>query len=188
MRLTNQLRDKIVQDVVDAVTGKEKADLIKRENALAIQLYNDLYPKKIRDLMAGLPDGFMPEDKCLRFNLGGMNIQIKAKEKVRVPWNPLPDGRESDYRNSCQRLGNIANDELQAKYLTLHADKEKHTERTNKVGSETKALLYSLHTYGQLVKTWPEGAKFYSKYEPVDGESQLPAILISELNKTLGIS
>jgi hypothetical protein len=190
MKLSNQLRDKIITDVVEMTTGKAKKALDKRSEALAIQLYNALYSKATRDAMAKLPRGFMPEDRCLKFNLGGMNIQITAEKALRVPYAPqaTDDNMGGNYRNSCQRLGNINNEELQAKYLTLHEENEAHKTHVNKVANETRALLYSLHTYPQLVKTWPEGKKFYEKYAPKDGDSQLPALLIADLNKTLGIA
>jgi len=189
MRLSNQLRDTIIQEVVETTTKKEAEALKKREQAFAMQCYNHVFSKTIRDRMEGLPRGFLPEDKCLRFNLLGMNIQLNVSEAVRVPYRvDAGDGELSSYRNGCQRLGNIADEALAEKFKTLHADKEAHKERVNKIARETKALLYSLHTYPQLEKTWPEGKKFYSKYAPKNGESQLPAVLISELNKTLGLA
>lgn len=189
MKLTNNLRDTIIAEVVEVTTSKTRDTLEKRSQALALQLYNHLYSKTLRDQMNKLPRGYMPEDRCLRFNLGGMNIQINTATPVRVPYAPeAPENALASHRNGCQRLGNIANEELQQKYLTLHADKQAHTENVQKVRAQTKALLYSLHTYPQLEKTWPEGKKFYGKYAPKNGDSQLPAVLIADLNKTLGIA
>lgn len=190
MKLTNQLRDKIISDVVEVTTGKEEKSLKKRSQALALQLYNAVYSKATRDLMEKLPRGFMPEDKCLKFNLGGMNIQISTAECVRVPFSAdaNKENISGNYRSGCERLGNIASEDLQIKYMQLHSEQEKHKEHVNKVANDTRALLYSLHTYPQLERTWPDGKKFYGKYAPKDGDSQLPAILIADLNKTLGIA
>ncbi len=189
MRLTNNIRDAIVNEVVNVTTDKDKKDLDKREKLLAQQCYNQLFSKETRAAIDSLPRGFMPETSLLYLSINGMSATLKSAQPVRVPFCSKLENEslQATYRNSDQRLGGILNKELYEKFMSLHADKEAHKARTNKIRAETKSLLYSLFTYPQLEKTWPEGKKFYSKYAPKNSESQLPAILISDLNKTLGI-
>lgn len=189
MRLTNQLREQIISDIVDALTTKEETTLKKRESALGIQCYNHLFTKRQRDIMNELPRGWLPEDTCLQFNVGGMAVSLTTDKPVRVPFRQdvSVDETVGTYRSGCKRLGNIADEELKQKFLGLHSDQEALKVKVRKMRTDTKAMLDSVQTYAQLEKNWPEGKKFYGKYKPKHGDSQLPAIRVQELNKTLGL-
>lgn len=193
MRLTNQLRDQIIDDIIDKLLNKERTSIKKREQRLANECYNQVFTKKQRDAMYDIPRGWLPEDSCLRFNIGGMTVDLTPVRPMRVPFTMKVFDENGDnvtvgnYRQTCQRLGDIADETIKQKFLDLHADKEELKARESKIRRETRAMLDSVQTYNQLVKHWPEGAKFYAKYEPRNGDSQLPAIRVAELNKTLGL-
>lgn len=178
MNLTNVIRDEIIADVIAKTFDKEKEELKKREHKIGMAAYAKVYTAKEREAAASLPKGWVKVDKCLRFNIGGMDMRFNVNEHV-------PVRRESEY--DCSRLGNIADEKIKQDALDLHGDKESIKDREQKLRGQLKGVLYAVNTYKRLSETWPEGHKFYVKYAPKGDNSLLPAIRVNELNETLGL-
>ncbi len=178
MRLTNEIRDQIIRKMAEDACVKEKEKLTKRESALGVKLWKAVYQKAERDKAVAMSDGWIRMDKCLKFNLCGMNITVTVAEAVPV---------KSNGSNYCQRLGDIADETLRDEYLTWHGDMEKLKVKYNQIKAQGRALLYSVSTYNGLVKAWPEGKKFYEAYKPINETSGVPATLTADLNALLGV-
>ncbi len=178
MKLTNDIRDRIVRSMaLDAVT-KEKDALTKRENAIALKLWKAVYPSAERTAAAKMPDGWVRMDKCLRFNLCGMDVRVNTAEPVTV---------KTSASGYCERLGNIADDKLGDEYRAYYKDMEALKQKAQDIERQGKALLYSVTTFKRLEETWPEGKKFYEKFKPASERSSVPAVLTSNLNALVGI-
>jgi len=178
MRLTNEIRDKIIGAMAVDTCAKEKEKLNKRENQIGVKLWKHVYSKAERDKAAALDKGWIRMDGCLRFNLNGMNIKVAVSP-------PLPvKSTANDY---CQRLGDISDDTLRDEYLAWHADTEALKVKHNQIRSQARSLLYSVSTYKGLEKAWPEGKKFYEKFKPINETSGVPATLTADLNALVGI-
>lgn len=178
MRLTNEIRDKIIKEMATNAVEKERLALVKREGLLAMKLWKAVYPKAERDLAAKLPAGWIRMDKCLMFNLNGMSIRLDAPEPVTV---------KSSDGGYCHRLGNISDQELGAEFLKLDGDRKDLERKFSEIKATAKALLYSVGTYNSLEKAWPEGKKFYEKFKPKNESSGVPATLTANLNALVGI-
>lgn len=178
MRLTNEIRDKIIKEMATNAVEKERLALVKREGVIAIKLWKSVYPKAERDLAAKLPAGWIRMDKCLMFNLNGMSIKLDAAQSVAV---------KSSDGGYCRRLGDIASPELGDEFLKLDGDKKDLERKFSEIKSSARALLYSVSTYGGLEKAWPEGKKFYEKFKPKNETSGVPATLTASLNALVGI-
>lgn len=178
MKLTNQIRDSIVRSMAMASVEKEQVALIKRENALAVKFWKAVYPAAERAAAEKMPEGWIHRDKCLRFNLCGMDIRVNAAE-------PLPV--KASTNNYCHRLGNIADEKLGDEYKEYYKDVDAMKARARDVERQAKALLYSVSTFKKLAETWPEGKKFYEKFKPVNDVSSVPAVLTQDLNALMGI-
>lgn len=177
MKLTNEMRDRIVRSMAMDAVAKEKEALTKRENAIALKLWKAVYPAAERTAAAKLSDGWILMDKCLRFNLYGMNITINTAEPVPV----------KSSRYGCQRLGDIADEKLRDEYQAYYKDFEALKQKAQDIERQGKALLYSVTTFKKLEETWPEGKKFYEKFKPASERSHVPAVLTSNLNALVGI-
>lgn len=178
MNLTNVIRDDIIKDVIAKTFDKEKADLAKQENKIGLAAYAKVYSAKEREAAAALSDGWVKKDKCLRFNISGMDMMFNV-------FHAVPIKRSAEY--GCYRLGDVADEKIKQDALDLHADKEKLNERENTLRGQLKSVLYAVNTYKRLSETWPEGHKFYVKYAPKGDNSLLPAIRVNELNESLGL-
>ena len=177
MNLTNQIREDIIKDVITKTFAKEEAKIKKDEHKIGMAAYVKCYPAKERELAAQLPTGWVAKDKCLRFNISGMDMRFMVNEPVSVKEN----------NGYCKRLGDIADDKIKQDALDLHGDKEKLKADSSKLHAQLKSVLYAVNTYKRLKETWPEGEKFYSKFAPKGEQSLLPAIRVTELNETLGL-
>lgn len=179
MRLTNSTRDSIVADVMQATFKKEQEAFKKEENALALRLYNHVVAADVQKTAKKLPPGWIQFDSCLRFNLNGMDVRLDLIDKKGVP---VPCDR-----HSCQRLGNIADDELRDSFLDYRKRFDEYEARRAKTRTAVGQLVYGLHTYKQLCEAWPDGKKFYQAYKPKTEDSNLPAIIVDDVNKMLGL-
>lgn len=177
MNLTNAIREEIIRDVIFKTFEKDEKELKKREDKIGRAAYNKLYSTTERELAAKLPQGWVKQDDCLKFNIAGMNMNFNLLSS-------LPVKTPVEY---CARLGNISDEKIKQDALDLHADKERLAEKKNKLRGQLHSVLYGVNTYKRLCETWPEGLKFYSKYKPKGENSLLPAIRVNELNETLGL-
>jgi hypothetical protein len=178
MKLTNETRDQIVRSMAMEAVAKEKEALTKRENALAVKLWKAVYPAAERAAVAKLAEGWIRMDKCLRFNVCGMDVRLNTAEPVAV---------KASASGYCQRLGDIADEKLRDEYQAYYKDWETLKQKAQDIERQGKALLYSVTTFKKLEEIWPEGKKFYEKYRPISKGSSVPAALTSSLNTLVGI-
>lgn len=176
MKLTKELRDRIISKVAADAVAAEMKKLVHKENNLAKKLYDKVYTKSEREAAAAMGKDWLRLDKCLRFNLCGMSVTVYAAD-------PLP----VKYSTHCSRLGDIACDNLRDEFLGLQNAANECKMREREIAAKMRALLYSVNTYAQLEKTWPEGKKFYQEYKPKHEQAQVPATLTGDLNAMLGI-
>lgn len=176
MRLTQEIKGNIVNKAIADKYEPIVADMLKREHKLAQQCYNSVYTKSVRDAVAVVPEGWFRLDSCLRFNAGGYDVRLEAGEKYRTP-----------HQTSCYRLGNI-DGELADKVKKLVEEKKSTNDEANRDRTKLAGFLAQFNTFKQLHTSWPEGKKFYEKYDienPV--KAGVPAVITEEINSMLGI-
>lgn len=176
MKLTKEIREKIIRKIIVDSTAKEEESLKKRENKLAVVCYNTVYSKQERDAASALPAGWLRTCNCLRFNIAGMTVQLRAAEHMRTKYN-----------DHCYTLGTITDDGIRQQFMAYHNDVESLKTKKRQIEAQATAVLGAVNTYKQLQETWPEGKKFYSEFAPKKESQNLPAVLIEDFNKTLGI-
>lgn len=126
--------------------------------------------------MRKIPEKWLREDACLRFNCGGYSLTLRAKKAVRV----------ASISYGCSQLGTVTG-EL-ADRAKAHAQATEGLKRERAEGERALlALLSSVSTLAQLEKTWPEGKPFYQRFMQARPGSNLPAVQVSEINKMLGL-
>jgi hypothetical protein len=155
---------------------KQVDDIKKRENVIALRCYNTVFSAADRAKANSLPQEWLRDDDCLRFNVNGMHISLDIKEPLRVP------PREG----YCHQLGVITGD-LADQVMEVVNAKEKMREDHAQIRAKLDALLDSCTTTRLLETTWPEGKPFYGYLIDAEKEEKagLPAVLISDINKAL---
>lgn len=178
MKLTNEIRDRIINSMALSAIEKDKSALKKREHALALKLWKAVYPSTERAAAAKMAEGWVRMDKCLRFNLCGMDIRLDTAEPVPV---------KASANGYCHRLGDIADEKLAEEYRAYYRDWEALKKKGQDIQRQGKALLYSVTTFKRLEEAWPDGKKFYEKFKPVSEKGGVPALLMNDLNALMGI-
>jgi len=177
-RLTNDDRNVIRKRLIEHAFAKREEALLKAEHVLAAAAYDRIYPKKTRDLMAGLPDGFLQEESCVWANVNGQRVGLKLASERRVR-----RGYHGDTPDKC--LNVLSDDALGIKILD-HVKAEKALkEEMSKAKENVRAALSSMTTVKQCIERWPEARTFVEDLEkkPVTAL----AIPLRDLNKTLGL-
>lgn len=174
-RLTKEIREIIARDCVKTQFQPVIDKLKKEEAALGLKCYREAFDAPTRKLAQKLPKKWLRQDECLRFNCGGYDITFSVKEAVPVP-----------YSTNCSRLANITGD--------LAAECQDFAQRLSKVKSEAEtarqklmSLLNAMNTIKSLEKAWPEGKKFYQRYAQEKEGTGLPAVMVADINKALGL-
>jgi hypothetical protein len=142
---------------------------------LAIECYNFLFPKKIRDLVAAVPAEWFRTCSCLRFNANGWSVSLNAGKEMPTPAS-----------NGCGNLGSLTG-EL-AERVQAHVT-EKRTMDSEYASARAKMLgfLEQFTTFKKLEEAWPEGKKFYQDFNADRPSANVPAVITKEINAMLGL-
>jgi len=96
-RITKDTADSIARNA-STTQFKERIEAIEqRENDIAMEIYNSIYDEKLLKQLAKIPQEWLRQDECLRFNCGGYGLRLTVKKAVCVP-----------YSSHCANLGNIS--------------------------------------------------------------------------------
>lgn len=192
IRLTASIRESICMDLLIHRFREEVEDFIKRQEAFASRVYEDVYPRKVRDQMEALPEGWLPTGLCIGVQFGGgtgyTRLQfdgrgnISGKVYVLVSSHKGPESRRFQSRNRsgcCKRYE--PDHPLTKKYETLHAEAEDLVDRVNAAQRSASTALGSVTTIAALVNHWPEIEPF-TRAHSLAGVN-LPALATQHLNE-----
>lgn len=174
-KITKDLRERISMKAVKSTFEPQAAELKKRENKLAIEAYNHIFPKKVRDLIAQVPKDWLRHCDCLRFNAGGWNVTLCAGKEMPTPAN-----------NGCGMLGSLTG-EIAEKVQAYSQEKKKLDEDWRSANHKMYGFLEQFTTFKKLEEAWPEGKKFYAEYNADRPSANVPAVITKEINAMLGI-
>jgi putative DNA base modification enzyme with NMAD domain len=174
-RLTQTIREKIVNKAVNAAFDPKIEAFKKQEAKLGIECYNAVFPKKVRDIISQVPEGWLRTCDCLRFNAGGWNVTLCVGKQMPTPAS-----------NHCQMLGNI-DGELGEKVQVHSQEKRKLDEERYAAQKKLLGFLEGFNTFKQLREAWPEGEKFFKEFDAERVSPNVPAVVTKEINAMLGL-
>lgn len=173
MRLNKGIRQEICERAVAHGFKSEEKKLQAQTLKLSMEVYNHVYPKKVRDLMDQLPDGMLDTMTTFRVRAGGLTFCGDFDGKA------LPIGARDKYgwpniesAPLCKKI----KDNLVA-WRALRSGRAKITD-------EVMATLDSVTTLKRLREIWPEAEPFLPTQKDRGVALSIP---ISELNKKLGL-
>ena len=176
-RLTNDDRKVIRERLIDHAFSKREAALLKESNILGMQAHERIYPKKLRDAMAALPEGFLYTDDDVCVNVGGKRVEIKLSARVRV--------RQGHTSAPDRSLSVLDDDAFGAKVLAHARAVESLRDEKSRAERDIRLALLSMATVKQCIERWPEARVFVEDLEKKP--STALAIPLRDLNKTLGL-
>lgn len=198
MRLNNTMKDQVIKKALAHAFDKREADLLHEEHALAKACFVHAFGSQAIQMLKKLGEPFAyanvngygnvePEGTVTPWFISGQHVQLRL---VDIPV-PRRFGERFAYDHGKKNPFSITMDK-NAKLVERVREWQdavvKLTEERNKVKSTLGAMLQGISTYKSLEKNWPEGKPFY-KHLPKEFpfRHQVPATLVSELNKALGI-
>ena len=173
--ITNKIRESIARKAVNATFQPKKDDLTKRENKLAIECYNAVFPKSIRDIVAKIPENWLRQCSSLQFNANGSTVTLNAGKNMSTPFSSI-----------CARLGNLEGD-LAERVQNFSQEKKTLDEDWRSAFTKMYGFLEQFRTFKRLEESWPEGKKFYKKFDAERLSSNVPAVITKDINTMLGI-
>lgn len=174
-RLTKDLRSSIASNAVNATFKPRQEELKKEEIALAIECYNSLFPEKVRRAVARVPKEWIRTCSCLQFNANGWRISLNAGKEMPTP-----------AMSGCGNLGSITG-ELGEKVQTFSQKGKTLNEEWRTALRKMEGFLEQFGSFKKLEEAWPEGKKFYEKYNAERPSTNVPAVITKEINDMLGI-
>jgi hypothetical protein len=174
-RLTQTTREQIVNKATKAAFDPRVEALQKREAKLGIECYNAVFPKKVRDILSQVPEGWLRTCDCLRFNAGGWNVNLCVGKQMPTPAT-----------SHCSMLGNI-DGELGEKVQAHSQEKRKLDEERYAAKTKLQGFLEGFNTFKQLREAWPEGEKFFKEFDAERISPNVPAVVTKEINDMLGL-
>lgn len=199
-RLTNPIRDSLMNSLLKRAFKKRGEDLIKRCVDYADRLYRDAMGKDLAQISA-LPDGWLQTDDDIKVQLGAEIKQVHFTGTL-GNWG-LPDvfrnaGITENTDRKWQRFPTKLKGQVVKQYPGDHKlveefqqldsewnDLKAEMERAKKVAM---AAMNSVSTVKKLIDVWPEVEEF-AKHYLEDGERKaiLPAIPRDQLNTLLNL-
>lgn len=178
MRLSEQVRSTILDRALKHGFDKDRALLKKREKTLGEMAYNDIYSKKVRDLMQALPAGYLPETSNVLCRFGSTEGRVYFEKEKRVP-------AKHDRYSAVAKIF-PGDHKLTQQYLELSQQQKDLNTRYKETREQIKAILYSVTTLKKLQEIWPECEPFI-KDMLITQKPALPAVPVKEVNKSLGL-
>lgn len=191
-RLTNDMRESIVNSMMTHRFSKEVEALWKARAAFARLVYNDIFPKKQREQMEALPAGWLPEYRSFYINVQGCSVDVyfsgrtlngkldsyhpdreKATEgaSVRFPYE-----KSGAYKSI---KGYAADSPIAHKFTDIERQTSELDEAIRSALTAANKAVNSVTTTGRLVDIWPEVKSFLPKGKAA---VQLPALPVETLN------
>jgi hypothetical protein len=152
IRLTKDHRERICRVLLKGRFDAEREALKKREGKLAEAIYKVAFSPSERRRMAALPDGWMPTVTHVKARVLGEDVCFYPEAALRVPYR-----KSGNYGNCCHLI--VLDDpkcDLVIQIRQFLADRKAQKEAARTLEYEIEAVLGSISTLNQLLKTWPE--------------------------------
>lgn len=190
-RITRTMREGIVENTINHQFAKETAAIIKRHATLADRAYKMLYPKAKVAAMEGLGEDFVRKSADIRVIVGGRYETLYfagGSNYCNTPHLSSLRVDKQEHRFVSRDNSIIIEGKDRSDYDALHNDTKDLMERMSRAAISLIAVLESVQSFKKLRAVWAEGEKFYDMYD-VDSESKasVPAVVITDLNKMLGL-
>lgn len=184
-RLTNEMRKRICDALLDAKFSDAKKAIEDRKCGLASMIYEAAFSIAERKRMSELPDGWMPKTNNVNAKLNGGFVFVKFADGER---RPLPhDKFHGAFSSECLLVADGKN-VLCKIHADITDDSRDLAVTEEKLRREINGALYAASTLEKLTTIWPEVKSTAEKIAKARIEStNLPVPKIASLNRELGL-
>lgn len=193
IRLNTQMKAQVVEKAMAHAFDKRKAALRQREYAISKACWLSIFGKaKLAQARAlGAPFVLECVDRYGKKDPTGSNITFRFGGKAlgMLTLMPVTARNSLDSANDgSSKFSTVKDAKLIADAMAWYDDCEALRAEYEKVKATLTAMLQGISSYNSLEKSWPQGKRFYQSL-PKDFpfRHQVPAVLVDQLNKSLGI-
>lgn len=177
VRLNKMIKDVVKTRLIKKVFEDGQEKLKKAKARFGNKLYNDVYSLKERKAMEAMPEGFLKTSTSLKVQFQDVFTHVHFDRR--------PIAAKHDY--SCCKVYD-AKDPLCLEWVELKRTEDQLEKEKRKAEVDIGVVLDQVTTLKRLLKIWPEVEPWVKDFaEPPVDRTNLPALPISELNKTLGL-
>lgn len=174
-RLTKQLREKMLETVLDHAFDVKQKQAKAELNAAAEALYMAHHGEYLATLEL-LPSSFIYRSKSFDVSIGGQRHFISFDEK-----------RIMTYESNHSRVAFDADHSEAQAFLRANDKVDDVNKQRSNMHREVNAVLESVHTFKKLWEVWPECKSLLEKFEDKPTIAILPAVQVHRLNAALGL-
>ena len=184
-RLTNDMRSAITSAAVAHGFDARQEAFAAVEDSLAREAYAYVFTEAEIKAVGKVPENWFRVDSCLRFNVGGLTIQLSTIDAgLPVPFKT----KHEEYGGyHCHILGVIMPGDLCDRIQSHAQNKDELKKARRAAHGSVQNMLYGVSTMKRLREVWPEGAAFYAAFE-TGAVPGLPAVRVDEINAALGLA
>lgn len=182
VRLTESMRCAIRGAMIAHRFKAEEEQLKRDERELALAVYHDIYPDKLRALLNQVPADFLHHSESVLVSFAGEMKTVNFGDR-------LPVKREPD-RYRCAAKVYAEGEPLTVRYAQLKERDDRLKAQMSEARASTKAILWSVTTINKLIAVWPEAEPFAAPYNSTQGDATAVRALtvpLPKLNALLGL-
>jgi hypothetical protein len=158
VRLNARMRRVILDRLLHHAFQAAREALAGEREALAAEVYDDVYPADVQRKMRRLPEGFLETSAQICVNMGGQSVSFSVEDPFTL--------RHNDLHARFQKL-------------------DEESSRSRHVG---EAALESCATLRQIVEEWPEAEPFVRDFlEAQSSQSVALAVPVREFNRQFNL-
>lgn len=180
VRLSKHIKERLKVRLLDNAF-KPKMDANRAAfRALGDDIYNDLYPEKVRKQMEAMPDGFLPTDS-------DVSVSFEQVDRyTRAYWNGQRRIASKHHNRHAAKVYEEKHDFTQ-RYAKLKEEREALRNQRAEAERSATAVMDNVTTLKKLIEVWPEVEPFARDFLVSAQSGTLPALPIGDLNKRLGL-
>ena len=176
-RLTNYIKDTIIERVFTKVFGKRIEMLKKQKEIFADTCYEFRYDKKELNIMNELQvltnNNAFAKSNTISLHFGGRYSNMKMSQ-----YRPF-------FNNDFESKTKLTiNHKLSIQWQKLQDEESDINSEKKKLGQEIRSLLNSVNTTKQLLEVWPESEIFLKGLIEPNGK-MLPMVQVKTLNEVI---
>lgn len=177
MRLTNEKRDALKNQIISKMFSDERKSLDEKR----VQICEDIFSEAVDESLASnFPEGWLPEVSSISiFLTGNLSIYADFQAKKRCPNRYL---RYSETAQVPEAEISKLNQKRVSDYVYAKKD---FLEKKHSAEKEVHAILYSVNTSNQLKELWPEIFKVIDLPEDESKPTNQLMPLVDKFNKQL---
>ena len=186
MRLTNPIRKKIADALIDHAFRNRLQDIDRRKHDLALLLYRTRVPKSIERQIEKLDEAARKVGIASSFcaTVQGVVVKRLGESKYRLP---LTHRRPWTCSYNHPEIVMEEEHQYREEYDALRADESLIEEQSTEARLQIMATLGKINTEKQFREHWPEALPIAKQFLKHAASANVPAIPTADLNEKLSL-